>query len=235
MKAIIFLASDLWLMATCWTFGIKILRRYNNHLLTLEYLVVACSATNFLLWSLLGGHKSSPLYNLAYAFDAFSRSFGITLILVIGLMRVTHGYRPSPKVEWGAFGLALAGALVFGRMHNDHLVHDFPHVTLAAFYVLTNLLTTCFLAYFVMRVWKIGAKREAIFAGLATAAATAVAINYDFFPWSFDDKDRTYFYIFALTTWGTQAITYFYAYKAMHTHNGETGTADATHPVEIQA
>lgn len=235
MKDLIFLASDLWLMATCWTFGIKIFRTYGNHLLTLEYLVVATSATNFLVWSLLGGHKSSPLYHLAYGFDAFSRSFGITLVLVIGLLTVTHGYKPSPKVEWSAFALALAGGLLLGPMHNDHLVYDGPHVALASFYVATNLLTTCFLAYFVMRLWRIGATKVAVFAGLATAAATAVAINYDFFPWSFDDADRTYFYMFALTTWGCQAVTYFYAYRAMHNHNVQTGTADAAHPVEANA
>ena len=218
MKDLLFLASDLWLMATTWTYGIKLWRNYRNQLLTLEYFVVAVSSTNFLLWSLLGAHKSSPLYDLAYALDAFSRSFGITLILVIGLLAVTHGYKPPTWVKVGATGLAVAGALIFGRMHSDHLVHDFPHLTLAVFYVVTNLLTTVFLAYFTMRLWQTGATRIAVLTGLVTAAATYVAVTYDFFPFSFDDADRTIFYTIALTVWGCQAITYYHAYKAMREH-----------------
>lgn len=228
MKDLLFLAADVWLMCSTWYFGIRMFRTYGNHLLTLEWFVVALSSTNFLVWSLLGGSKHSPMYHLAYAFDAFSRSFGITLILVLGLMTVTHGYKPSPKVEWSAFGLALAGALIFGRMHNDHLVHDFPHVALATFYVVTNVLTSVFLYYFASRLWRIGARSVAVWTGLVTAAATFVAVTYDFFPFSFDDKDRTVFYIMALTVWGAQSLIYFYGYRALAEHNAATD-APAAH------
>src|SRR5690242_16157528 len=94
MKELAFLASDLWLMGTCWYFGAQMLRKFGNHLLAFEYLVVAVSSTNFLFWSLLGAKSDSPMYDVAYALDAFSRSFGFTLLLVIGLMTVTHGYKP---------------------------------------------------------------------------------------------------------------------------------------------
>lgn len=230
MKDTLFLLSDLWLMATTWTYGFKMWRNYRNQLLTLEWLVVAVSSTNFLLWALLGGDKSSPMYDLAYALDAFSRSFGITLILVIGLLSVTHGYKPPAWVKLGATGLALAGALILGRMHSDHLVHDFPHVALAVFYVVTNLLTTAFLAYFTMRLWRAGLTRIALLTGVVTAAATYVAVTYDFFPFDFDDADRTIFYTIALSTWGAQAITYYYAYKAMREHNAAT-PAGAPRPI----
>src|SRR3954447_10941601 len=131
MKDLLFLVSDVWLMATTWYFGIKMLRTYGNHLLTLEWLVVAVSSTNFLLWSLLGGDEDSPLYHLAYALDAFSRSFGITLVLVIGLLAVTHRWKPPVWVEVGVTALAITGALVFGRLHTDQLVHDRVHIALA--------------------------------------------------------------------------------------------------------
>lgn len=225
MKDLLFLASDLWLMATCWTFGIKMFRNFGNHLLTLEWLVVATSSTNFLIWSLLGGHTSSPLYDIAYALDAFSRSFGITLILVLGLLTVTHGWKPPLWVELGATALAVAGALTLGRLHNDHLVHDTLHLSVATFYVVTNLLTALFLAYFVTRLWRAGATGIAIWTGVVTAAATYVAITYDFFPFSFDDANRTIFYTIALTVWGAQAVVYYYAYRAMHDHNVATGSA----------
>lgn len=227
MKDILFLLADLWLMATTWIYGIKIWRNYRNQLLTIEYLVVAVSSTNFLFWSLLGAHTSSPMYDVAYALDAFSRSFGITLILVIGLLEVTHGYKPPTWVKVGSLGLAVAGALVFGRMHSDHLVHDGPHLALATFYVVTNLLTAAFLAYFTVRVWRTGATGIAVMTGLVTAAATYVAITYDFFPFSFDDEYRTIFYTIALTVWGAQAITYYYAYRAMRQYNEASGTVSA--------
>ncbi|WP_027863029.1 hypothetical protein [Marmoricola sp. URHB0036] len=227
MKDILFLLSDLWLMATTWTYGIKLWRNYRNLLLTLEWLVVAVSSTNFLFWSLLGGDKSSPLYDLAYALDAFSRSFGITLILVIGLLSVTHGYKPPVWVKVGTLTLAVAGALVFGRMHSDHLVHDFPHLALATFYVVINLLTTAFLAYFATRLWQAGATKIAVATAIVTAAGCYVAVTYDFSPFSFDDANRTIFYTLALTVWGAQAMTYYYAYKAMDEHNEAAGAMPA--------
>jgi hypothetical protein len=222
MKDLLFLASDLWLMWTCWYFGIRVLREYGNHLLGLEYLVVATSSTNFLLWALLGGDKDSPMYHLAYILDAFSRSFGITLILVLGLMAVTHHYKPPPAVKIGVTLLASVSGVVLGGFHDDHL-----HRGLATFYVVTNLLTAVFLAYFAKRLWDAGATRHALATALVTAAATYVAVIYDFFPYSFDDDDRTIFYTLALTVWGAQAAVYFFAYRALHDHHAMTARAEA--------
>jgi hypothetical protein len=220
MKDLLFLVSDVWLMATTWHFGIKLLRKYDNHLLTLEWLVVAVSSTNFLLWSLLGGDEGSPMYHLAYALDAFSRSFGFTLILVIGLLTVTHGYKPPVWLKVGATALAIVGAVVFGPMHSDSLdYNDTQALALATFYVVTNLLTSAFLMYFAWRLWRIGATKVAVLTALVTALASYVAITYDFFPFAFDDEPRTFFYTLALTTWGAQAVIYFYGYRALHNHN----------------
>jgi fluoride ion exporter CrcB/FEX len=217
MKDLLFLAADLWLMATTWIFGFKMLR-FHNHLLSLEWFVVAVSSTNFLAWSLLGGDESSPMYHLAYILDAFSRSFGFTLLLIVGLLTVTDGYKPPLRVKLGVVALTAVSAVILGPIHNDHLVHDGLHLTVASFYVVTNLVTTVFLAYFTMRVWKAGAHLVAVLTGLATAAGTYVAVTYDFFPFSFDDEYRTIFYTIALTVWGCQAATLYFAYRALHDH-----------------
>jgi len=245
MKDLLFLAADLWLMATTWVYGAKLWRNYRNQLLTLEYFVVAVSSTNFLLWSLLSGKKSSPMYYLAYDLDAFSRCFGITLLLVIGLLAVTHGYKPPTAVKAGATVLAVAGAVIFGPMHSDDLPHDFPHLALATFYVVGNLLTTCFLLYFAMRLWQAGAQRLAALTAVVSLAATYVALTYDFFyhfipgangdanlnryhTWLYtDDSSRTIFYTIALTVWGFQAITYYFGYKTMRAHHNATGVVSA--------
>ncbi|WGY02851.1 hypothetical protein QI633_03620 [Nocardioides sp. QY071] len=217
MKELLFLAADLWLMATTWICGFRALR-FRNHLLCLEWFVVAVSSTNFLVWSLLGGDESSPMYHLAYILDAFSRSFGFTLLLVVGLLTVTHGYKPPLPVKLGVVALTAVTAVILGPIHDDRLVHDTLHLSVAWFYVATNLLTTVFLAYFTMKVWKAGAHLVAVLTGLATAAGTYVAVTYDFFPFSFDDEYRTIFYTIALTVWGCQAITLFHAYRALHEH-----------------
>ena len=106
-------------------------------------------------------------------------------------------------------------------------MHDTLHLSVASFYVATNLVTTVFLAYFTVRVWRAGAHLVAVLTGLATAAGTYVAITYDFFPFSFDDEYRTIFYTIALTVWGCQAATLYFAYRALHDHRAAAVTVSA--------
>ena len=214
MKDYIFLLADVWLIFVGFYFGWKFLRNYRNYLLGLECLVVGVSATNFLVGSLLGAEEGGVPFNVAFFLDAFSRSVGFTLILVLGLMAVTHRYKPSVPVEIGVFALAGAAALYLGKFHDDTL-----HVGPATFYLVVNLLTTAFLAYFAKRLWDTGATRLALWTGLVTAAGCFIAITYDFFPFPFDDANRTFFYTAALTIWGAQGFVYYYAYRALHTHN----------------
>lgn len=224
MKTILFLLSDLWMIAACFTFGWRFIRQYGNYLLGIELLVIGTSGTNFLFWSLLSGSTGSPFYHLAYAFDAFSRSFGATLILAVGLLAVTHRYKPGKVFDICIFTLAAVGGILLGGKHDDTL-----HVGVATFYLVMYVLTTAFVLYFISRVWQIGAKMEALWALLATTVGLIIAVTYDFFPWSFDDADRTWFYITALATWGSQGATYFFAYRKLHEHNL------AVHPVETRA
>jgi hypothetical protein len=91
-----------------------------------------------------------------------------------------------------------------------------------------NLITTAFLFYFAGRVWQIGARKEAFWTAVVTLVGCVIAFSYDFFPWSFDDADRTWFYITALTTWGTQGFVYFFAYRKLHEHN------QAMHPAATE-
>ncbi|MDI2030595.1 transporter [Saccharopolyspora sp. TS4A08] len=224
MKDLLFLLADLWMIFAGFFFGWKFIRNYRNYLLGLEWMIVATSGTNFLIWALTGGHDGSVLYSIAYFFDAFSRSVGITLILVMGLMRVTHRYKPSVVVDAAAFGLAIAAGLYLQQFRAPAL-----HVGPATFYVVVNVLTTLFLVYFSWRLWRIGAKGLAVGAGLATAAASAIAITYDFFPIPGDDAHRTIFYSAALAVWGTQMCVYYFAYRAAHDHNVATGVEPAAH------
>ncbi|MZE68556.1 transporter [Streptomyces sp. SID5789] len=219
MRETLFLLADLWMIFAGYFYGWKFIRRYGNYLLGLEWMVVATSGTNFLLWSLLGAKSDSVLYDVAYFFDAFSRSIGITLILIMGLMKVTHRYKPSLGVDVAVFGVATVAGLFLRQFHGADLHTGGIAFWIAVFYVVANLLTAVFLGYFAKRLWKAGEERLAIWTGLVTAAGTTIALIYDFFPLPFDDADRTIFYTAALATWGTQGFVYFRAYRALHDHN----------------
>ncbi|ROR45798.1 transporter [Kitasatospora cineracea] len=224
MKVALFLLADLWMIFAGYFYGWTFIRRYGNYLLGLETMVVATSGSNFLVWSLLGADPGSVLYDVAYFFDAFSRSVGITVILVMGLMGVTHRYRPSRGVDIAVFAAAVAAGLFLRPFHGADLHTDRAAFRVAVFYVAVNLLTAVFLGYFVKRLWQAGARRPAIWTALATAAGTTIALLYDFFPLPFDDADRTVFYTAALATWGTQIFVYFRAYRALH---DRTAASDA--------
>lgn len=219
MRETLFLLADLWMIFAGYFYGWRFIRRYGNYLLGLEWMVVATSGSNFLLWSLLGAKSDSVLYDLAYFFDAFSRSVGITLILVLGLMKVTHRYKPSRSVDVAVFGVAIVAALFLRPFHDADLHTDGGAFWVAVFYVVVNLLTAAFLGYFAKRLWNAGARWPAVWTGLVTAAGTTIAVTYDFFPLPFDDANRTIFYTAALATWGTQGFVYFRAYRALHDHN----------------
>ncbi|WP_406864231.1 transporter [Streptomyces sp. HUAS MG47] len=216
LKDLLFLLADVWMITAGFTFGWKFIRNFRNYLLGLEWIIVATSGSNFLVYALLGADESSPMYTAAHFLDAFSRSVGITLILVLGLMGATHRYKPSKATDVGVFAFAAAVGLVL-QLFGERL-----GLGMAVFYVVVNVLTTLFLVYFSKRLWAIGEKRLAVGAGLATAAAFLIAATYDFFPIPGDDEAHTVFYTAALSTWGFQMCMYYFAYRALHAHNEAT-------------
>ncbi|MBF6088440.1 transporter [Nocardia cyriacigeorgica] len=213
IKELLFAAADIWMIAVGFTYGIKFIRNYQNYLLGLEWIIVATSGTNFLIYGLLKAGHDSPMYAFAYFLDAFSRSVGITLILVLGLMKVTHRYKPSVAVDVGAF--ALAGVVGFVLSVYAEEIGTPGKI----FYIVANVLTTLFLIYFSKRLWEIGERGHAVWAGIATACGFVIAATYDFVHIPGDDAEHTIFYIFALSTWGLQMFTYYRAYRAFDAYN----------------
>lgn len=221
LKTVLYAVADLLMIAAGFTYGIKFIRNYQNYLLGLEWVIIAASGTNFLVYGLIGANESSPMFHVAFFLDAFSRSIGITLILVLGLMRVTHGFKPSIAVDIEAFGLAIAVGLVMAFYATD------LGLAAAIFYVVMNVLTTLFLFYFVWRLWRIGAHGNAISVAAVTIAGAAIAGIYDFYHIPGDDQHHTVFYILALTTWAAQMTVYYYGYRTLHNHNDRTRTSAA--------
>ncbi|MCC3316805.1 hypothetical protein [Nocardia africana] len=213
IKELLFAVADIWMIAVGYTYGIKFIRNYKNYLLGIEWIIVATSGTNFLIYGLIKAGHDSPMYHFAYFLDAFSRSVGITLILVLGLMKVTHRYKPAVAVDIGAFALAAVVGFVLSTFAEQIGTPG------KVFYIVVNVLTTMFLIYFVTRLWNIGERGHAAWAALATAFAFVIAAIYDFVHIPGDDSEHTIFYIFALSTWGLQMFTYYRAYRAFDAHN----------------
>ena len=149
IKELLFAVADIWMIAVGFTYGIKFIRNYKNYLLGIEWIIVATSGTNFLIYGLLKAGHDSPMYVAASFLDAFSRSVGITLILVLGLMTVTHRYKPSAAVDIGAF--ALAAVVGLALLNYQENIGNPAKI----FFIVVNVLTTIFLIYFVNRLWGI--------------------------------------------------------------------------------
>ncbi|BCI79131.1 hypothetical protein MTY66_07560 [Mycolicibacterium sp. TY66] len=221
LKTALYALADIFMIVAGFTYGFKFIRNYQNYLLGLEWIIVASSGTNFLVYGLVGANESSPMYHAAFFLDAFSRSVGITVILVLGLMKVTHGYKPSIAVDIGVFGLAIIGGLVMSLFAEDLGVAG------AIFYVVMNVLTTLFLFYFAWRLWQVGAHGNAISVAAVTIAAAAIAGIYDFYRIPGDDQHHTIFYILALTTWAAQMTVYYYGYRTLDRHSAHARTETA--------
>lgn len=219
MKELLFMLADVLMISGGFYAGWQFLRD-RNYLLGLEWLIVGSSGVNFLVWSLLGGDQHSVQFDAAFFLDAFSRSVGITVILVIGLMRVTHRYKPSVGVEVGLFTLAIGAGLYLQQFRAHEL-----HVAPASIYLGANLLTTVFLAYFAWRLMSIGETAVAAGTAIVTVGAAGIALAYDFFPVAESDPNRTGFYAAALAIWGLQLFTYRAGYSALERHNVEAGKA----------
>jgi len=238
--SLMFMIGDLIMIAAGYWAGWKFIKRYGNYLLGIEWFIVATSGLNFLVWALRFADdekagEESLQYTVAFFLDAFSRSIGITLLLIVGLMKVTHRYKAGVGVDAVIFALGIGAGLYLGQTkYHDHVDAAGQHILYtgpATIYLVVNLLTLIFLVYFSKRLLDIGAPKLAAATLAISLAATVIALMYDFFPLSDSVdplQDRALFYSAALTVWGLQMLIYFFGYRALHDHNVATGLESAT-------
>ncbi|MBV4458530.1 hypothetical protein KVG96_11255 [Pseudomonas sp. COR58] len=185
--------------------GIKFLRK-RNVLLGLECLVVAFSATNALLYFLMGWEVS---YVISFFCDAFSRGFGIPVIAVIGMMAVTHGYKPQLTKDILLFAAALAAT--FGLVLSSAIAKPLPY-----FYLVTWSAYSLYLVWVVCRLVSVGEHRAAIGLALAMLSGQAIASIYDFYKIPGDETNVVLnFYTLAMVTWAFCLMQMHVAYCAL--------------------
>ncbi|OHU23883.1 transporter [Mycobacteroides chelonae] len=226
MRDLLFASADILMAAVGFVCGMKFVRRHRNYLLGLEMIIMGASASNFLLYGLLKHGQDSPMFHIAFFLDAFSRSIGFTLILVMGLLVLTHGYTPSLRTEVAAFALAA----VFGFFLSKFAAEiGTPG---KVFFFLAAIGTSILLCYFAFRLWRMGERTQAARVCTVTALNVVVASIYDFWHIPGDDARHTIFYTVALCTWGLTMLVIYRAYSAFDVRTAaltDRLTASATH------
>lgn len=197
------LTACIVLAASGWLYGAKFIKK-NNYLLGLECWVVAVSATNFILYMITGWNIN---YSITMFLDSFSRSFGMPLIAVLGLMALTHNYKPSTFKEVLIFVGAFAGTFVV-------FTADFFDGLRPYFYVTMWVIFVAYLCYFIIYLARAGEILHAVATTITAVVSLAVAIVYDFFPIP-GDETHMIFMTWALMTWAYTVIQLYYAYTAL--------------------
>ncbi|MFL6634182.1 MAG: hypothetical protein ACJ8HJ_17905 [Massilia sp.] len=217
----LFILSIAVLAATASVYGMKFLGK-GNYLLGVEWLVVALSAASILVFA-LGGVDAG--FRIAYFCDAFARGCGGPVVIILGLMAVTHGYRPLAWFNFYLFASAAAGTAAL-------VAADAAGTLRPAFYLAMWSLFSLYLVCFIRRLAAAHAYRHAVAVGLVLVSAQAIAGMYDFYPLPGDDE-RLYFHAVAGLVWSFLCVELYYAYCALERAAGNAGTgADATDELE---
>ena len=66
IKELLFAVADLLMIFAGFTYGWKFIRNYKNYLLGIEWIIVATSGVNFLIYGMLRLSHDSPSFHVAY-------------------------------------------------------------------------------------------------------------------------------------------------------------------------
>ncbi|WP_333994789.1 hypothetical protein [Burkholderia orbicola] len=202
-KFLLYCLADLALITTSLVYGVKLLRK-RNALLGFEWLITTFSATNLMINALTG---EPAFFSVSLFCDAFSRGFGIPIITIVGMMAVTHRYKPSIFIDVAYVVGALGATVVLWTA--DFMVQPKPY-----FYLVMWSLFSVYLVYVVKRLLVAGEKRTAVSVIVALVSTQITASIYDLYRIP-GDSDHMIFYIFALLSWSYLSVALYYAYGAL--------------------
>ncbi|MDH4870628.1 hypothetical protein [Pseudomonas sp. BN515] len=208
IKETLALLSCVLLVLCGYTYGAKFVRR-GNYLLGFEWMIVAFSGSNLLIWMLIQADLPGLAkinYSISYFLDAFSRGFGIPIVAVLGLMAVTHSFKPSAFKDALIFVVTFAATFVLIKA--DFMVKPLPY-----YYVSMWGIYTLYLAYFIWKLAGVGEKWHALGVTVGAALGLMVACIYDFFPIP-GDETKMVFLTIALVSWSYMMVQLYYSYFA---------------------
>ena len=131
------------------------------------------------------------------------------IIAVAGMMVITHGYKPSIRLDVVAFVVSFAATFVLIGTH-------FFEAILPYYLVVMWTLLSIYLAYVSKRLLGIGAMFKALALLLALVTSQIIASIYDFYKIPGDETNVVLnFYTLALLTWAYFWPAAYYAYCAL--------------------
>lgn len=201
-------------------YGTKFIRK-RNYLLGLEWLILAFSSTNFLLFNIT---ESAVLYKVAHFFDAFSRGFGVPVVAVAGMMAVTHNYKPSARQDVLLFVFSIIGTVFI--MNADFMARPLPY-----FYLVMWGGMSVYMLYFVKRLLEIGAGLNAAALIFGIVSSSIIAVIYDFYKIPGEETNVVFnFFVLALLSWAYFGVAVYYAYCALEREQGRWVAAAESGP-----
>lgn len=205
LRSLILVLSSVVLALSSFVFGWKFVKK-RNYLLGIEMWVVGVSSSNAVVFF---ATESPVSYAISHFFDAFSRGLGMPVIAVLGMMTITHGFKPSTRFDVAAFLVSFAITFVLIGTHVFEAV-------LPYFFVVMSVLLSLYLAYVIKRLLGIGAVLQSIAVLLALVSCQAIAAIYDFYKIPGEETNVLFnFYTLALCTWAFLMPALYYAYSAL--------------------
>lgn len=203
IKYFLVFSSTVLLFLTSLIYGFKFVRK-SNYLVGWEWWVFSLSTACVIVFLLT---DSQAAYNASMFCDRFTRGFGAPILATLGLMAVTHGFKPPMRVDILLFVGGVVGTALLISV--DVLIEIQPY-----FLLVTWTMFSIYLAYFAYRLVCIGENLQALGVIVAMLANQATASIYDFYMIP-GDEQRMVFFTIALTAWSYLMVQMYYAYCAL--------------------
>ena len=212
LRSLVCMLASILLSFVMFKYGFKFLKK-RNYLLGIEWLIIGVSGANFALYWVTSSEAS---YSLMIYLDAFSRLFGIPVIGILGMMAVSHHYKPSARVDAWVFIASLIGTAVL--LYTGIFDTSLPYIYLVMWYGFA-----AYLCYFVVRLFSSSEISVAIHLSIAIVVSTMLHTAYDFYTIPGDETNVFLnFWVIALIVWSYLFAVIYYAYDALGRRSGES-------------
>lgn len=207
LRTLLIIFSCLVTFASLGFFGIKFLQK-KNYLLGIEWLILSASSGNFAVYWLTFAEAQ---YNVAIFFDAFSRLAGMTLITILGMMVVSHRFKPSTRFDTWAYVISAAATVLVLYVYEEVISPWLAYIYLGIWYV-----TAIYLADFCRRLFAVGRVAVGLHMIIATLSLTILHTAYDFYEIPGNETNLLLnFYFIAFIVWAYGYSAMYYGYIAL--------------------
>jgi len=224
LRTVLIIVSCLVTFASLGFFGIKFLQK-KNYLLGIEWLILSASSGNFAVYWIT---FSEAQYQIAVFFDAFSRLAGMTLITILGMMVVSHRFKPSTRFDVWTYAVSAVATVLALYVFEGMMSHWLAYLYLGIWYV-----TALYLADFCRRLFSVGRVATGWHMVVATLTLTILHTAYDFYEIPGNETNVFLnFYVIAFLVWAYGYSAMYFGYIALEQDSEQVADARS---VRLQA